>query len=563
MSGPYISIIVGIAGIWLLLFLFFSGIGILIRRSFGLEIKDMEALLTDFWLGWAASIVFLQIWHLFIRVDWRAFLVIVSIGICGLSVNRKAVWHVLRKYAQINWPFYIILLIAGLWLASRAMLAPTIYDTGLYHLPSVRWITSSAIVPGLGNLSGYLAFNSSFFLYVAMLVSVLGWESYHLASGILVLTLCAQIFLSYHKLFKRNNGPAAGNIFYALLLGPVLYLIFYINISNPTPDIPVFILGILLAAQLMILFEKGSSFQREDGYRMFFIAALAAVGITLKQSFFVIGTVTILLLFLAIRRRKTVKAAPLLCLGATLAVLLFWLIRGVILSGYIAFPFPLGSFPVEWRVPYADALNMARSVSNWARIPFAKNYDVALGNWGWFMPWAIRVSHNSGMAVCIIWALAGYALLLFYKLSGRHKKNPGCMTALFLLPWLIYIPIWFFTAPNPRYLGSALCILGAGAFAIVFNNYGLIQKRVRFNMIFVLYILVCSLFFTIKLRDNRDLIKVTHVELAPFLTDSGLAIYVPKEGDQCWDAPLPCAPGPVKNLRLRRKENIYYGFMAD
>lgn len=55
------------------------------------------------------------------------------------------------------------------WIASRAMIPPTNYDSGLYHLSAIRWINEYPIVPGLGNLHGRLAFNSSFFTYVAAL----------------------------------------------------------------------------------------------------------------------------------------------------------------------------------------------------------------------------------------------------------------------------------------------------------------------------------------------------------------------------------------------------------
>jgi hypothetical protein len=250
-----------------------------------------------------------------------------------------------------------------------------------------------------------------------------------------------------------------------------------------------------------------------------------------------------------------------LCLGAISAVLIFWLIRGVILSGYLVFPVPLGSFPVAWRVPYANALNMARSISFWARIPFAKGCHGTLSNWNWFLPWLIRIFHNPGMVACIIWVLAGCVLLLFYRLSGKHKNAPGRIIAIFLLPWLMYLPVWFFIVPNPRYLSSSLCIVGAGLFTIAFNNYGLIKDKIKFRGILTIYIIVCSLFFLIKAGDHRVVRMGSCAGFKVFSTDSGLLIYIPEEGDQCWDAPLPCAPAPVKNLRLR-KENIRGGFIG-
>jgi hypothetical protein len=51
-----------------------------------------------------------------------------------------------------------------------------------------------------------------------------------------------------------------------------------------------------------------------------------------------------------------------------------------------------------------------------------------------------------------------------------------------------------------------------------------------------------------------------HVDLDTFVTRSGLIIYVPKEGNQCWDAPLPCARRPIPDLRLREEGDMSRGF---
>ena len=52
-------------------------------------------------------------------------------------------------------------------------------------------------------------------------------------------------------------------------------------------------------------------------------------------------------------------------------------------------------------------------------------------------------------------------------------------------------------------------------------------------------------------------------ELQSFITRSGLRLYVPQEGDQCWDAPLPCTPYPNADLRLRRQGDLGSGFLLE
>jgi hypothetical protein len=46
-------------------------------------------------------------------------------------------------------------------------------------------------------------------------------------------------------------------------------------------------------------------------------------------------------------------------------------------------------------------------------------------------------------------------------------------------------------------------------------------------------------------------------------TLSGLTVYVPAEGNQCWDAPLPCTPYFDRTLRLRDGKSLRCGFASE
>lgn len=58
--------------------------------------------------------------------------------------------------------------------------------------------------------------------------------------------------------------------------------------------------------------------------------------------------------------------------------------------------------------------------------------------------------------------------------------------------------------------------------------------------------------------------SMTKPDLLKGITGSGLTIYTPALGDECWDAPLPCTPisGPNCNLRLRGK-SLSEGFYLE
>jgi len=56
---------------------------------------------------------------------------------------------------------------------------------------------------------------------------------------------------------------------------------------------------------------------------------------------------------------------------------------------------------------------------------------------------------------------------------------------------------------------------------------------------------------------------VKTAELTTYVTNGGLALYVPKTGTKCWDSPLPSTPYPRPDLRLRRPGDLASGFVID
>src|SRR5258706_7913674 len=74
-----LSAMISVLLAWSGLFLIFLGLGLLIRRSFALIVRDAESILTSLWIGWASAICFLQLWHFKFKVDWRV-LAILTVG---------------------------------------------------------------------------------------------------------------------------------------------------------------------------------------------------------------------------------------------------------------------------------------------------------------------------------------------------------------------------------------------------------------------------------------------------------------------------------------------------
>jgi len=495
----------------------------------------------------------------------------------GLIWNYQDTWHLIKKSIFKYWYIYLILILMTLWMANRSILSPFAYDSGLYHLTSVRWATSFPVIPGLGNLHGRLAFNSSYFLYLALL-QIGPWinKSYHFANGILVLVLIIQILLSGVKLFKGNSELKFYYIYYVLFLTPIVMKTIR---PDSSPDFVIFILGIVLSAKLLYFLENNANkniiTNKEIEYTVFVIASLSILGIIVKLSFFALG-VTIFMITIIILLKRNIKSQGkvinkklVVWIGVCLTVgVVVWIIRGIILSGYIAYPSTFGAFPVDWRVPSTSVVNEANWVRSWARMPRV-HWGEVLGNWDWFKPWAIvifrRYKFDVILPLCI--SFIGIVLIVLQKFIKKKNHEMQKIIWLFLLPPVISIIFWFFTAPKVRFAGASFWLLVSGSIILTISYSKKLQERKILIIILVMSIFILYKFFPFKnLILTKDKISnfynIPKVTLKKDITNSGLVIFLPEKGDQCWDAPLPCTPYMNPDLRLIEEGNMRYGFMV-
>jgi len=583
-NGQFLKAVFLVLSGWLIWFFIFIGLGVLIRRKFfDLKITNFECLLSSFWIGWAYTIFFLQLWNLCFKIDWYASLLVCTIGMIGLIWNYRGILRLIKKG---NFLQQIILCVTlffiVLWIADFAILSPMVYDSGLYHLTSVSWLKSYPLIPGLGNLHGRLAFNSSYFLYVAIL-DFGPWiqKSQHLANGLLLSVLIAQVFLSGRLFFKYRNQVSLYHIFYILFLGPALILTVTLFVSSPSPDLSIYILGVLVSAKLLAFLEEQSYIKKENEYNIFFILTLAILGITIKLSFFAFSVTSLLLLFglcliknIRIKEKNIIKKIFFIyafCFGIALIP---WVLRGIILSGYIAYPSTFGALPVDWRVPYASAVSEANWVRSWARMP-GMHWSEVLGNWNWVKPWVSRIFKIENryyiihITIPLFLTLINSILIFLSEYLKKYSiQNMQKNIWLFLVPSVSSLLFWFVAAPDPIFAGACFWVLGVGTFIIVINKFNILKLKYFKTFIISFSIILYIGFFFIKIfvnipEENNGFYKIPTVELKMFKANSGLNIYVPEKGDQCWGAPLPCAPRyPNAELCLRREGEMRYGFMV-
>lgn len=562
-------------GWWILLASVIGGLGLAGRRALGLRVRTGGETLTAFWVGFALLIGFLQGWHLLWRIDLATLAVVAALGIAGLAWNGRDLARIARQRGPARWTLLAFALLAGLWTAARASGPVANYDTGLYHLSIVRWITTYPVVPGLGNLHTRLAYNNSSFLYSALL-DAWPWRHQvcHVGNGLLGWVLLVQGLAGLQSLAGPTRERSPG-LFYGLLLAPILANINGLllpdvhYISSMSPDFVVFALGIVASGELLRLLGATRHGGAETDGLLLSVALLAAAGISVKFSFLffaaVSGGVALFAWARLPREEAKVGDSPrrrtLLWAGfGVAAILLPWVARGIILSGYPAFPSSAGGLPVSWRVPRVLVDGEMHWICGWARKP-GVFWAETVGNWDWLPGWLERLPRAFPQPLLItLFALA-------YLAGAPRGATPGRLRSWpILLPATASLAFWFLMAPDPRFAGAACWILAAGATVLVAEQTRRPPAGMDYLLCFAFFLFVAPFAGIGNLLPRSApgaFLPLPRAAVVEQVTASGLKVLTPREGDRCWRMPLPCTPNFRRDLRLRREGHLSHGFRVD
>lgn len=492
----------------------FRGWGVLAARALQITPSD-EA--TRIWLGWSFALLIFQVLHLAVPLNVFATVPVFLIGI-AFSIPR-------RRYTRRGMIMLLVIAAGAVWIAMRSMLTPGVYDAGLYHFQTIRWLESFPIVPGLGNLHGRLGFNQSFFTYAATL-GVFEHGS-RIANGFLFLLTTATFLARLRPLGDRPfaNVPS---IFALPVLG---YLALSSpGIASPSPDLTSQLLQLVIFVLL-----AGVLFDRKLDDDASIVAILAATLITIKLSNLVFAAVVVVIAFGLARRWRVITFA--------IAVLAVWMIRGSITTGMPMYPSTIGHIAFDWSVPREEAAKMTALIREWAPI----------GAKGWINPLEWRVSAGFLGVACAVITLT---------------KQRRFRELLIVAPVFAGLAFWYFTAPDPRF-AHALFFCFAMAAALLF--LASVQPWVprAFSSLILTAVLAIT-YRGVAVQAFRAGATIVHlstkwqplpmVPTTDKTTASGLVVHLPEPDDRCWDAPLPCTPYFRYVLRERVPGELRSGF---
>jgi hypothetical protein len=447
---------------WVLVGLVLVGCGRLIRRAFLWAVGGSPAggfLVADLWIGLAGLVAYLQIWNLFLAVTWVAWAVPAGFAAAGLlsTLALPALPRATRRLAAAA----ALCAIGILWLANEALGRSGDYDLGLYHLNMIEYAKKYATIPGLGNLQVRLGSGDAHLLFVALLDhghwAGAGW---HLADGLLASMLLVEIA---SRLRRPGDDASVFTRRVALLLVPATIVALgtklpAYRLSSPNLDFAAYVLvvvGMLYLADCV-----------ENGYRpvpAFASVTTLALASSTRPLYWIMTGFAVGIVALGARASGERAHRELVSLGAlcvlALTLLVGWMARQAVLSGYPFFPLTLAGLPVDWRLPVSVVSAENRIDDAWARWPGA-DPRIVLSSWHWlrasWLPSVARSPDTLAPAMllgCLFPSLAGP------RAGDAERANRTRPMLALAVPSLATLAVWFAIAPAPRFALAPLWLV--------------------------------------------------------------------------------------------------------
>lgn len=294
--------------------------------------------------------VYAEYFSLFRGVGLLANIPVILFCIGTGIVLRKPIAGFFREKAaetgKGQWILYAFLTLLFAYGSSRGYMH---YDTGLYHAQAIRWIEEYGVVPGLANLHSRFGYNSGAFALCALFGGG-GLMKYpmHCVAGFFAL-LCAVkctglLTLPARKRVRVSDFLYAGCIFYLVAV--------FRELVSPASD---YFAMLILFWAVMTWVELWEGEEKEI-LPYAFLSLYLVYAATVKLS---TAVLLLLALYPAARLLKEKRwKQTALFIGLGIVIALPYLIRNVVISGWLFYPFTFFDwFDVDWKISkgYADS----------------------------------------------------------------------------------------------------------------------------------------------------------------------------------------------------------------
>lgn len=408
------------------------------------------------------------------------------------------------------------------------------YDEGLYYSQFIKWTQTYRVVPGLANLQDRFGFDSSWHVLAALFNGAwITGQPVNQLNGVLYL------LVTLYLLGGLGVQRLSGFVKLALLVLINMPWVGVYHFIAPAADLVVFY---LTALAILLWLE-----QLETGEEQPLLWLIPAYLLTIKLS--ALPALLVTAYFFWKSRHRYVLVA------VSAVIVAPWLIRNVILSGYLLFPFErLDLFHPDWKVPLYKVRQTREAIEAFGYLRNKVPADAVPTRMARL---AYLFKHNIRPYDFLILLAVPLSPLVAW---WRRRALPQGSWWLLAFIWA-GIAFWFVQAPDPRFGYGYLATLVALVLALCF-------PRVRPG-VFALGVALAFEFSTIALyrhlksnllvegtvtqtpRAGHWLLPQPYTVPAVDEHSQPFLYTTPVHLDLCWGTDLPCADQTVSDLKMR------------
>ncbi len=384
--------------------------------------------------------------------------------------------------------FKIVLL--GIFIITLAQSATTPYllDNESYYIQTIKWINEFGYVKGLANLHMFFAQNSAWHTLQAGFNFPFVSDVFNDLNGFLFILIS---ILALEKINNYKTNLDTQELSFGLLL---FFTVFFIQFVNaPSPDLIVF----TLTPYIFYLFIKQYSNFTINSFKV--ILSLVLFLCLIKVT---IASIVFLVLLLFIKNFKKLKQHTFEFTILSSLVLIIFLAKNTIISGYLLFPIEtIDLFNFDWKQPK----ELVQFYNYGTYLAGFDNQEVTnLGLVDRFLFW-LNISKLHGVFNKV------YILLLiifpFFILKSKTKKP---ISIIYFLAILQLIILWN-NSPQYRFFFVFIIFLSLQIVVSLFKN----KDVLNYLLAFAIFLSIIPLFFEFNLSNftkNSFAMKLSNFE---------------------------------------------------
>ncbi|HXB29165.1 MAG TPA: hypothetical protein VNW49_05065 [Puia sp.] len=342
--------------------------------------------------------------------------------------------------------FYIVFLVFLVLIMVFNAGPVTMDDTASYHIQMVKWIQEFGSVPGIANLHMRFGFNSSWFSSIGLLSYPFpGLNTYITLNGLLCVWFC---YFLLEKTFAFSKAGVSGKplnqevgTLILLVLSLFNWSIIRGSASSANYD---FISTCCIAVLFINLYNNQNKAPIEWLIWPVYL-------FTVRIMNFPLLILSMVYIFHFLKPVPIKRLLLILFFGGFIIVP--FLIRNIILSGYLFFPvYQLDFFSFDWKADKMKLIEISNYIKYFNRVnPMYQSMTITERMYfpNWISGWYNYLFRPDKFILTL--SFFGYLFLLF---SMKYMKDR--FFRIFLFTMICQLISWFFIGPDPRFVYGPL-----------------------------------------------------------------------------------------------------------